>query len=86
MNSRLSYPCPTASSRDQPKIRSASLLQAVTMPSSLICRNASSDVSTMPRAANPADANQPQLLAAKLGPEHGRRICTVRNVGYRFEA
>ncbi|HEX4345064.1 MAG TPA: response regulator transcription factor [Solirubrobacteraceae bacterium] len=24
-------------------------------------------------------------LRAKLGPEHGRRICTVRNVGYRFE-
>jgi len=25
-------------------------------------------------------------LRAKLGPEHGSRICTVRNVGYRFEA
>jgi DNA-binding response OmpR family regulator len=24
-------------------------------------------------------------LRAKLGPEHGPRICTVRNVGYRFE-
>jgi DNA-binding response OmpR family regulator len=24
-------------------------------------------------------------LRAKLGPEHARRICTVRNVGYRFE-
>jgi DNA-binding response OmpR family regulator len=24
-------------------------------------------------------------LRAKLGPEHGRRICTVRNVGYRFQ-
>jgi DNA-binding response OmpR family regulator len=24
-------------------------------------------------------------LRAKLGPEHGHRICTVRNVGYRFE-
>lgn len=24
-------------------------------------------------------------LRAKLGPEHGGRICTVRNVGYRFE-
>ena len=24
-------------------------------------------------------------LRAKLGPEHGARICTVRNVGYRFE-
>lgn len=24
-------------------------------------------------------------LRAKLGPEHGQRICTVRNVGYRFE-
>lgn len=24
-------------------------------------------------------------LRAKLGPEHGSRICTVRNVGYRFE-
>lgn len=24
-------------------------------------------------------------LRAKLGPVHGRRICTVRNVGYRFE-
>jgi DNA-binding response OmpR family regulator len=24
-------------------------------------------------------------LRAKLGPDHGRRICTVRNVGYRFE-
>lgn len=24
-------------------------------------------------------------LRAKLGPEHGWRICTVRNVGYRFE-
>ena len=24
-------------------------------------------------------------LRAKLGPEHGRRICTVRNIGYRFE-
>ena len=24
-------------------------------------------------------------LRAKLGAEHGRRICTVRNVGYRFE-
>jgi two-component system alkaline phosphatase synthesis response regulator PhoP len=25
-------------------------------------------------------------LRAKLGPEHGPRICTVRNVGYRFRA
>jgi DNA-binding response OmpR family regulator len=25
-------------------------------------------------------------LRAKLGPEHGHRICTVRNVGYRFES
>jgi DNA-binding response OmpR family regulator len=24
-------------------------------------------------------------LRAKLGPEHGRHVCTVRNVGYRFE-
>ena len=24
-------------------------------------------------------------LRAKLGPVHGSRICTVRNVGYRFE-
>ena len=24
-------------------------------------------------------------LRAKLGPEHGSRICTVRNVGYRFK-